>query len=220
MVAFLDADDTWYPHKLERQVEALEKHSDYRACYTAFTTVDSQLVPIRVTGSRQGASVLEDLLTVGNSVGTPSTVMCERSLFTAAGTFDPALSQCADWDMWIRLAMHTDFFYIAEPLAAYRKHAGSMSQSASLLERDSLLVLEKGYELGGVPASLRARRRAAFARNYMVLAGTYFHVGRYRDFARCAARAVAMDFRQGKYLFAFPLRRGARLRANSFGETA
>jgi hypothetical protein len=76
-------------------------------------------------------------------------------------------------------------------------------------------VLEKGYALGSVPASLRARRRAAFARNYMVLAGTYLHVGRYRDFARCAVRAVAMDFRQAGYLMAFPFRMAARLRHDS-----
>ena len=219
-VAFLDADDTWRPNKLERQALALEKHSGYRACYSAYTTVDSQLVPIGVTVSRRSGSALEDLLTVGNSVGTPSTVMCELSLFAAAGRFDPALSQCADWDMWIRLAAHTDFLYLDTPLVAYRKHPGNMSHSAPLLERDSLLVLEKGYQMSGVPASLRARRRAAFARNYMVLAGTYFHVGRYRDFVRCAARAVAMDFRQGRYLIAFPFRRGVRLRPNGFGETA
>lgn len=213
-IAFVDADDIWRPNKLERQTAALNNNPDYRVCYSAFTAVDSHLVPIGVIQSRRSGSALEDLLTVGNAIGTPSTVICERSLFDAAGTFDPALSQCADWDMWIRLAAHTDFLYLGEPLVAYRKHAGNMSHSSPLLERDTFLVLEKGYEMSGVPASLRAHRRAAFARNYMVLAGTYFHVGRYRDFARCALRAVAMDFRQARYLVAFPFRMWARLRPN------
>jgi hypothetical protein len=162
---------------------------------------------------------LEDLLRRGNIVGTPSTVICERSLFEEVGGFDPALSQCADWDMWVRLAAVTEFLYIDEPLATYRQHDANMSRSASLLESDSLRVLEKGFAMPGLADSLQAGRRAAFARNYMVLAGTYFHARCYRDFARCAARAVAMDFRQAGYLLTFPLRLVSRSR-NHYTEPA
>jgi len=49
------------------------------------------------------------------------------------------------------------------------------------------------------------------ARNYMVLAGTYFQAGRYRDFARCAARSISLDPRRAGYLAGFPLRRAQRL---------
>jgi glycosyltransferase involved in cell wall biosynthesis len=211
-LAFLDADDKWYPSKLERQIKALRGRRDYRVCYSAFAVVDSDLVLISAVHNQRQGSALEDLLTRGNSVGTPSTVLCERSLFASAGNFDPALSQCADWEMWIRLASHTDFLYLDEPLVMYRQHNNNMSRSAPLLERDSLMVLEKGYALPNLPQSLRARRRAAFARNYMVLAGTYFHARSYRDFARCAARAITLDFRQIRYLMAYPARLANRLR--------
>lgn len=211
-IAFLDADDVWYPQKLERQVAALEEHTDCRACYSAFTVADSDLVPIGMSRDRRRGPALEDLLTRGNSVGTPSSVLCERSLFVIAGEFDPSLSQCADWDMWIRFAANTNLLYLDEPLVAYRQHPDSMSRSAPLLERDSLLVLKKGYALADLPASLRARRRAAYARNYMVLAGTYFHSRSYCHFVRCAARAIALDFRQISYLMAYPARLVTRLR--------
>jgi len=45
----------------------------------------------------------------------------------------------------------------------------------------------------------------------MVLAGTYFQAGCHGDFVRCAARAVAMDFRQLGHLTAFPIRACSRL---------
>ena len=211
-VAFLDADDVWLPHKLERQLAALRGKDNFRACYSAFSVADDNLRPIAVNRSDRRGSALEDLLLRGNVVATPSTVLCERSLLEVAGGFDPAMSQCADWDMWVRLAAFTEFLYLDEVLVKYRRHGGNMSRDASLLERDSILVLEKGFAMSGLPESLRAGRRSAFARNFMVLAGTYFHGGRYADFARCAARSVSMDVKQLAYLAAFPLRAMKRSR--------
>jgi glycosyltransferase involved in cell wall biosynthesis len=210
-VAFLDADDTWFPDKLERQLRALKENPGYRACYAAFAVCDCDLLPGEVRRSKRRGLAIEDLLSYGNVVGTPSTVLCERSLFEATGSFDIEMSQCADWDMWVRLASHTEFLYLDEPLATYRQHEANMSLNAALLERDSMRVLEKGFAAPELASSLRARRRAAFARNYMVLAGTYFQARQYRDFARCAARSLALDIKQGAYLVAFPVRLVSRL---------
>ncbi len=219
-IAFLDADDTWTPLKLERQLAAMADHKDYRICYSAFTITGPDLAPISVSRSRRQAHALEDLLLRGNVVATPTTVMGERALFIESGGFDPALSQCADWDMWVRVAALTDFLYIDEPLACYRQHGSNMSRNAPLLEQDSFRVLEKGFAMDGVREQLRAQRRIALARNYMVVAGTHFHAGNYRDFVRCAARSVMMDFRQAAYLVNFPVRRLARLFSHNTAEIA
>ena len=211
-VAFLDADDTWFPCKLEQQLDAFDKNTGCRVCYSAFTVVDSTLVPLYINRSDRRGSALEDLLLRGNVVGSICTVLAERSLFSAIGGFDTTLSQCADWDIWVRLAVHTEFLYIDEPLVTYRHHGNMMSNNAPLLESDSVRVLEKGFAMPGIDPSLRARRRLGFARNYMVLAGTYFHARRYRDFGRCVARALALDIRQAGYLVRFPVRLASRLR--------
>lgn len=206
-VAFLDADDTWLPHKLECQLRMLDAHGGcYRLCYSDFIAVTADLRPLNIERLKPQGKALEDLLLRGNVVGSICTVLCERSLFNAAGGFDFALSQCADWDMWVRLACLTDFLYINEQLVTYRRHGANMSRNAALLEHDSLGVLNKGFSMPNLPDAIRGRRRAAFARNYMVLAGTYFQAGCYGDFSRCAARAVAMDFRQAGRLLTFPVR--------------
>ncbi|HET8676098.1 MAG TPA: glycosyltransferase [Blastocatellia bacterium] len=211
-IAFLDADDTWFPHKLERQLAALDQRPGYSVCYSAFTVVDSDLKPLFINRSKRAGSALEDLLLRGNIVGSICTVLGERKLFETVGGFDTALSQCADWDMWVRLAELTDFLYVDEPLVTYRQHDANMSRNAPLLEHDSVIVLEKGFAAPGLAPALRARRRRAHARNYMVLAGTYFHARLYKDFFRCAVRAVTLDFRQATYLMAFPARLASRLR--------
>jgi glycosyltransferase involved in cell wall biosynthesis len=210
-VAFLDADDTWYGDKLERQLAALRSNPQHRACYTAFTACDADLSPLYIIRSRRRGSTLRDLLLLGNVVATPSTVLCERSLFETVSGFDPALSLCADWDMWVRLAAHTEFLYLDEPTVTYRRHDSNMSRNVRLLESDSLQVLEKGFAMADLSDSIKSKRRAAFARNYMVLAGTYFHAGSYAGFSRCAARAVAMDFRQIGRLLTYPGRLTSQL---------
>lgn len=218
-VGFLDSDDTWFPGKLERQLLGLEAARGIRACYSSFLAVDDQLSPLGVRRSRRTGHLLADLILRGNVVGSICTVLCERSLFEAVGGFDPRLSQCADWDMWVRLARHTDFLYIDEALVTYRQHDANMSRRPDLLERDSLRVLEKGFSLPGLRDDVRRQRRRAFGRNYMVLAGTYFVARHPMDFLRCAVRALLLDPRQAAHLAAFPLRRlQRRLRGESAGD--
>jgi glycosyltransferase involved in cell wall biosynthesis len=204
-VAFLDADDAWLPEKLAKQMKALRESPDRRFCYTAFAIAGSDLEPIEVRRGPLVGTALGTLLLQGNVVGA-STPVCERELFAKAGDFDPALSQCADWDMWMRLAAHTEFIYLDEPLVNYRQHGSNMSKDPELLEEDSLLVLEKGFESTAVDAGLKGRRRQAMGRLYMVLAGSYFQARRYGDFVRCATRSIALDPRRAGYLASYPLR--------------
>jgi glycosyltransferase involved in cell wall biosynthesis len=213
-VAFLDADDAWLPKKLATQLEALRGARGYGLSYTALLVTDADLNPVGVRRANVHGPALESLLLHGSSMGGgSSTVLCERELFLEAGGFDSDLSQCADWDMWIRLAGKTDFLYIDEPLVRYRQHGQSMSNDPRLLEDDSMRVLDKGFAMPGIDPTLVARRRQALARNYMVLAGTYFQARRYRDFVRCAAQSVSRDPRRAGYLAGFPFRVAARRRA-------
>lgn len=205
-VAFLDSDDAWIPEKLEKQVSALEKNAENKACYSSFFLCDENLIPVGVNESNRKSDALTDLLLIGNVVATPSTVIAEKELFQQVGGFDHELSQCADWEMWIRLATKTEFIYIDKPLLKYRQHGANMSKNAALLEKDSVLLMEKGFGLSDLPNELKAKKNQALARNYMVVAGTYFQAGYYKDFLRCAWKAVSLDSKQSKYLLDFPRR--------------
>jgi glycosyltransferase involved in cell wall biosynthesis len=189
-VAFLDADDVWQPDKTHRQLEALAQEPDARASYTAFQLVADDLTPKEVRRTVRQGSLVEDLLCLGNVVGTPSTVVCERDLLREVGGFDPDLSLGADWDLWLRLSVRTPFAYVDEPLVLYRVHEANMSRDVGLLERDSVRLLEKALANPEVPATLRAARGRVLGRNDRVLAGSYLHAGRVADGLRCAARAL------------------------------
>jgi glycosyltransferase involved in cell wall biosynthesis len=212
-VAFLDADDLWLPEKLAAQMKALAEDPGCGAACSSFVEVDADLRPMRtVHWESCHEPLLTSLLLRGNVVGTPSTVIVKRALFVAVGGLAPGLSQCADWDLWIRLAGQTRFAGVKEPLVWYRRHDASMSLDIHLLERDSLGVLARAFAAEAPSAERRALRRRAYGRNYMVLAGSYYRSGQRRDFLRCALRALWLDPRRVSYLARFPLRAHARRR--------
>jgi hypothetical protein len=134
------------------------------------------------------------------------TVVCSRKLLDQAGGFDGALSQCADWDMWIRVAALTEFAYLDATLAVYRQHATNMSRDARLLERDSRRVLQKAYANPGLPPGLGHTRRQAFGRMSMACAGTYYQAGLHADFVRALLHALWLSPRQATRLLGYPAR--------------
>lgn len=207
LVAFLDADDTWMPDKIKRQLDALTGAPHVRMCYTARLVTDRDLKPISMELSPRKASALEDLLLLGNVVGSPSSPLIERSLLREVGGFDPAYSHCADWELWIRLARKTEFLYLPEPLVTYRQHERNMSREIATLERESRNLLEAVFNDPETPPAMRSLRARSMGRNWMVLAGAYFNARRYADFGRCTARALLMDPSQVKRLLTFPHRR-------------
>lgn len=118
-VCFLDADDWWYPQKLE-QMLPLTRSNDvvYHAC-EVHTPHGKQR---GVKKSRPLTTpAFTDLLTRGNGLIT-SAVAVRRSLLEQSGGFseEQLFVAIEDYDLWLRLALLTERFgYISEPLGAY-----------------------------------------------------------------------------------------------------
>ncbi len=210
-VAFLDADDVWRPSKLERQLEAMTASPSVGLCFTGAEFVDGELVTLGEDAASRYVDYSRELLIRGNVIsGSSSSVMVRRFLVNRAGGFDSQLSQCADWDLWLRLSVETDFHALAEPLVQYRKTPGTMSSDPALLERDTFMLLDKFF---ANPASQRYRplRGRAYGNHWMICAGTYLHAGRLKDSLRCVRRGVVADPRSLRRPLLLPARSAARL---------
>lgn len=162
-VAFLDSDDLWAPAKLERQLATLRARADCRWSYTAFLRVDEygNRLPeeaLRPWVPYQG-DIFDEVVTTRASIRTPS-VLVTRELIAAAGGFDEEMPSAEDYDLWLRLALHSEVAIVDEPLVYVRFHdenhsrewrsafAGrdrSLSQSQRLVDsrRRSLLRQER-----------------------------------------------------------------------------
>ena len=118
-VAFLDDDDLWLPHRLKVQIPAMEAHPEVGLVYGQLVarTSDHEYV---LPDSRYApsGSVLGPLL-MGNFVGT-LTVLARRTAIERAGYFDESVPGVEDYDLWIRMALHVPFLFVAGPVAVYR----------------------------------------------------------------------------------------------------
>jgi GT2 family glycosyltransferase len=128
LVAFLDADDRWLPHKLERQVEQMVKHPQVALVSGGEWQVDEQGEhPYLVARETLEAARVFKKILVENFIGNTSLALVRRSVFDKVGAFDEKVPLGHDWDMWLRIAKAYPISVIGEPLIYYTRHSGSLS---------------------------------------------------------------------------------------------
>lgn len=209
-VAFLDADDAWLPRKLEVQLDLMLKQPSIGLCFTSAEIVDRRLRRIGEDSADSFGDYTEALLMRGNVVaGGGSSAMVRRSALERVGGFDAGLSQCADWDLWLRLSVDTSFVAITEPLVQFTRAPGTMSSDPSLLERDTFAMLDRFFTTD-VSLPYRPSRRRVYSTQWMVCAGTYLHAGCLRDSLRCVSRGLFVDPRSLSIPALLPVRVASR----------
>jgi glycosyltransferase involved in cell wall biosynthesis len=123
-IAFLDDDDEWLKHKLERQLKFLQR---FDAVLCAAFVNDRQTVK---TFPR--TIVTTEDLRKGNAFD-PSTLIVEAQAMRQL-MFDESLRVGEDWDAFIRLAANYRMGYVQEPLIIYHEQlAGRMTAEAAKL---------------------------------------------------------------------------------------
>jgi glycosyltransferase involved in cell wall biosynthesis len=207
LVALLDADDLWRPEKLRQQEQALSGAPRAGLCFAATTRVDEGLRHLSEIAAVQFEDFTRALLLFSVVVsGSCSSALVSRAALLESGGFRPEFSQCADWDLWLRLSLVTEFVAVHEPLVLYRSAAGNMSSDVALLERDTFAVLDDFFS---TPASGRYRglRSRAYSNHWMILAGSYHQAGDQRAALRCALRSLALYPANALRPLGFPVRR-------------
>lgn len=115
-IAFLDDDDRWTPHKLEKQVAALRGADE--AAGVAFAgnrQLDADGNTVDVHLSKADGDVSERILH-GNYIGSFSGMLMRRELSETVGLLDEGFPAWQDWEYFVRLAQHTEFVAVPEPL--------------------------------------------------------------------------------------------------------
>jgi glycosyltransferase involved in cell wall biosynthesis len=165
-VVILPDDDFFYPGYLEAAVGLFDQFDSLGAVHSAFNHVSARArvigrvdpVPCRSRMMiERSDQLLERLMVTGRWLCFAS-VMYRTEALTAIGGLHEDLGHFVDHDMWMQLALHWDFGYLAEPLVGQRDHARTVSWK---------IVTDNGFEPNTLEASrlyaeLALQRRTDF----------------------------------------------------------
>lgn len=123
-LCFLDADDWWAPSFLERMDWLIREYPEagiYGANYY-YVKNDRQRICVTTgeTGFINYCRVYAEKLQMPL---TSITVAIPRQIFVAMDGFKPSLKVGEDFDLWIRIALHSRVAFLNEPLAYYNQDA-------------------------------------------------------------------------------------------------
>lgn len=128
-IAFLDADDTWYPNKLTSQIEFMNLNS-YDFTYTDYDYLleDGKISETYIVGPKK--LTYKNILK-GNCIGC-LTVMYRKS---AIGLIQiPRIDKRNDYALWLKALSNTNAGYrLPKILSSYRYVPGSLSNQGSKL---------------------------------------------------------------------------------------
>ncbi|MDP2073785.1 glycosyltransferase [Hydrogenophaga sp.] len=137
LIAFLDADDVWFPGKLAAQVRYMEAHPEVGVVFGGFLKWEADpggaFAPAaslmtdcssldRAEASRSGW--LYTRLLMGLLVGM-NTAMVRRSVVQAIGGFNVSMRQAEDYDFWLKASRIAEMHALDGPVALYRIHKAS-----------------------------------------------------------------------------------------------
>lgn len=172
-VAFLDADDAMLPENLARKhAFLLEQEVDW--VYSDLALCDGDLRPSgRVLHGTDGDVVRTILLGLHTAVPAPcSNLLAHRRCLDGGLRFDEELSNAADQEFAMRLAMEHSHAHLHEALTLYRVLPGSMSRNMTLHQEDHLRLFAKARGLGLLEDA--AFRRRCMAQAYWNIGGSWW----------------------------------------------
>jgi len=134
-IAFLDDDDTSYPHRFKNQIEAMLK-SGYRFIVSWYDT------RVRDTGRILG---VDKKVHTSSQVGFPSRWMIEKSLIDEVGGFNPSMVAMQDIEISTRLAKIYTYAHHRNVVTTIYDSPNSTSSGITALQGKIQLLKKAGH---------------------------------------------------------------------------
>jgi glycosyltransferase involved in cell wall biosynthesis/SAM-dependent methyltransferase len=129
-IAFLDADDVWYPDKLSRCFDVFKKHPEVAlVCHDQIMKDNSGMSIRYIRYGPNRADMFRSLLFRGGCF-SPSAAMVKKDALLEVGFFReyPELYSVEDYDLWLRLSKKYKFYFISEILGEYTFNEKSITR--------------------------------------------------------------------------------------------
>lgn len=147
-IAPLDADDVWFPRKIERQVACmLDGGESVGLVYAWWVSVSTEGGIVGASNRWEIEGKLFEALLYSNFIGNASVPLFRRSCLEAVGGYDETLKErggegCEDWALTLCIAERYGIRGVPAYLSGYRAVPGSMSKDCTAMWRSYELMME------------------------------------------------------------------------------
>jgi glycosyltransferase involved in cell wall biosynthesis len=153
-VSFVGSDDGWFPNKLEKQLDVIERSQD-SIVWSEGKIIDSQGVFVeqsvtehQLSPKRKSGNLFQELLREDFVFGQSALL---KTNFAREVAFDEDLQLVADHQFFVDLAKEHEFVFMDEPLAFYRVHGDNVTFKNEQLWFKERILLRNHFieEYGG-----------------------------------------------------------------------
>ena len=141
-IAIHHSDDLWRADKLEKQVDFLENHAEYTACFTWVEIIDENGNSYELSKDNHYHAVfdkenrsreqwLHDLFFFGNCFCHPSAVLRNKKTLYEDLYGTSGLWQLPDYSAWIRLLLKSNLYVLNERLTLFRLRRQKQENTSS-----------------------------------------------------------------------------------------
>jgi glycosyltransferase involved in cell wall biosynthesis len=125
-IARMDADDVALPHRLEKQIEFMEKNPEVGVLGGAYDLINGNGDVVNCVRPPLEDAELRSLMLRYNPMCHPTVVM-KKDIALASGGYRAALLDADDYDLFLRMAERSKLANLQESVLQYRIHAGQVS---------------------------------------------------------------------------------------------
>ncbi len=140
-IAFLDADDIWFPIKLERQIP-LFLNPRVGVAYSKMILIDKEGYEYPYNHSQFYRGNVLNRIFIDNFICFSSSIV-RKECFEKVSSFNEDPPMSIDYDLWIRIACYYDFDFADTPLVKYRFGHGHMSDNIDKRYECALKIMNR-----------------------------------------------------------------------------
>ncbi|MGR5356341.1 glycosyltransferase family 2 protein [Vibrio chagasii] len=145
-IAFLDADDFWFPEKIDRQLKFHQRYPEMAMSFTNYEhlTEDYEVIVDCFSYWSQFQNREEQFINIDNPlefiiennvIGT-STVMVKADVFSQTDSFNADIKYGEDWELWLRMSENHQIGVLNSVEVGYLMRATSVTQTEDLKLRN------------------------------------------------------------------------------------
>lgn len=170
-IAFCDDDDLWFPEKLEKQVQEMEKDSQIGLVCNNVIHFNGKGDHGEAFKAKPRDSDLTFEALVWKSFISGSTVLVRKAVLDDVGLMDesPELVAVEDYELWLRIAKKYRVKYIDIPLGKYRTHPGGYRRGPVKALEGDRLIYKKLLDMGVLSARSYRERISKLNRQVLLL---------------------------------------------------